>query len=99
MLDPNVRTIHLKDLDQHKPEPDTSAQTEPDTSAQTESDLREQFIKSNPKSVPHELQLMLVDIQTEFAQYLMSPQCKLSNKEANALWLVVRKIFRSYGLE
>lgn len=91
MLDPNVRTIHLKDLDQHKPEPDTSAQTE--------SDLREQFIKSNPKNVPHELQLMLVDIQTEFAQYLMSPQCKLSNKEANTLWLVVRKIFRSYGLE
>lgn len=84
-------TIHLKDLNQHKSEPDTSAQTEPD--------LREQFIKSNPKSIPHELQLMLVDIQTEFAQYLMSPQCKLSNKEANTLWLVVRKIFRSYGLE
>lgn len=91
MLDPNVRTIHLKDLKQHE--------AEPDTSTQTESDLREQFIKSNPKNVPHELQLMLVDIQTEFAQYLMSPQCKLSNKEANNLWLVVRKIFRSYGLE
>lgn len=91
MLDTNVRTIHLKDLDQHKPEPDTSAQTEPD--------LREQFIKSNPKSIPHELQLMLVDIQTEFAQYLVSPQCKLSNDEANNLWFVVRKIFRSYGLE
>lgn len=91
MLDPNIRTIHLKDLDQHK--------LESDASAQTESDLREQFIKSNPKSVPHELQLMLVDIQTEFAQYLMSPQYKLSNKEANTLWLVVRKIFRSYGLE
>jgi hypothetical protein len=30
MLDPNVRTIHLKDLDQHKTEPDTSTQTEPD---------------------------------------------------------------------
>lgn len=83
MLDPNVRTIHLKDLDQHKAEPD----------------LREQFIKSNPKSIPHELQLMLVDIQTEFAQYLVSPQCKLSNDEANNLWFVVRKIFRSYGLE
>lgn len=83
MLDPNIRTIHLKDLDQHKAEPD----------------LREQFIKSNPKSVPHELQLMLVDIQTEFAQYLVSPQCKLSNDEANNLWFVVRKIFRSYGLE
>lgn len=78
-------TIHLKDLDQHKPEP--------------EPDLREQFIKSNPKSIPHELQLMLVDIQTEFAQYLVSPQCKLSNDEANNLWFVVRKIFRSYGLE
>lgn len=91
MLDTNVRTIHLKDLDQHKPEPDTSAQTEPD--------LREQFIKSNLKSIPHELQLMLVDIQTEFAQYLVSPQCKLSNDEANNLWFVVRKIFRSYGLE
>jgi hypothetical protein len=84
-------TIHLKDLDQHKPEPDAPAQTEPD--------LREQFIKSNPKSIPHELQLMLVDIQTEFAQYLVSPQCKLSNDEANNLWFVVRKIFRSYGLE
>lgn len=83
MLDPNIRTIHLKDLDQHKAEPD----------------LREQFIKSNPKSIPHELQLMLVDIQTEFAQYLVSPQCKLSNDEANNLWFVVRKIFRSYGLE
>lgn len=83
MLDPNTRTIHLKDLDQHKAEPD----------------LREQFIKSNPKSIPHELQLMLVDIQTEFAQYLVSPQCKLSNDEANNLWFVVRKIFRSYGLE
>ena len=91
MLDPNIRTIHLKDLDQHKPEPDTSAQTE--------LDLREQFIKSNPKNVPHELQLMLVDIQTEFAQYLVSAQCKLSNDEANNLWFVVRKIFRSYGLE
>lgn len=91
MLDPNVRTIHLKDLDQHKPEPGASAQTEPD--------LREQFIKSNPKSIPHELQLMLVDIQTEFAQYLVSAQCKLSNDEANNLWFVVRKIFRSYGLE
>lgn len=91
MLDKNVRTIHLKDLDQHKPEPGTSAQTEPD--------LREQFIKSNPKSIPHELQLMLVDIQTEFAQYLVSAQCKLSNDEANNLWFVVRKIFRSYGLE
>lgn len=83
--------IHLKDLDQHKFESDTPAQTEPD--------LREQFIKSNPKSIPHELQLMLVDIQTEFAQYLVSPQCKLSNDEANNLWFVVRKIFRSYGLE
>lgn len=83
MLDQNARTIHLKDLDQHKAEPD----------------LREQFIKSNPKSVPHELQLMLVDIQTEFAQYLVSSQCKLSNDEANNLWFVVRKIFRSYGLE
>lgn len=83
--------IHLKDLDQHKPEPDAPIQTEPD--------LREQFIKSNPKSIPHELQLMLVDIQTEFAQYLVSPQCKLSNDEANNLWFVVRKIFRSYGLE
>ena len=91
MFDANTRTIHLKDLDQHKPEPDTSAQTEPD--------LREQFIKSNPKSIPHELQLMLVDIQTEFAQYLVSAQCKLSNDEANNLWFVVRKIFRSYGLE
>lgn len=91
MLDPNIRTIHLKDLDQHKLEPDVSVQTEPD--------LREQFIKSNPKSIPHELQLMLVDIQTEFAQYLVSPQCKLSNDEANNLWFVVRKIFRSYGLE
>lgn len=91
MLDPNVRTIHLKDLDQHKSEPDTPAQTEPD--------LRSQFIASNPKSIPHELQLMLVDIQTEFAQYLVSPQCKLSNDEANNLWFVVRKIFRSYGLE
>ena len=91
MLDSNIRTIHLKDLDQHKPEPDVSVQTEPD--------LREQFIKSNPKSIPHELQLMLVDIQTEFAQYLVSPQCKLSNDEANTLWFVVRKIFRSYGLE
>lgn len=91
MLDPNVRTIHLKDLDQHKPESDVPAQTEPD--------LREQFITSNPKSIPHELQLMLVDIQTEFAQYLVSPQCKLSNDEANNLWFVVRKIFRSYGLE
>lgn len=91
MLDTNVRTIHLKDFDQHKPEPDTSTQTEPD--------LREQFIKSNPKSIPHELQLMLVDIQTEFAQYLVSPQCKLSNDEANNLWFVVRKIFKSYGLE
>ena len=79
----HTTTIHLKDLDQHKPEPD----------------LREQFIKSNPKSIPHELQLMLVDIQTEFAQYLVSPQCKLSNDEANNLWFVVRKIFRSYGLE
>ena len=84
-------TIHLKDLDQHKSESDTPAQTEPD--------LREQFIESNPKSIPHELQLMLVDIQTEFAQYLVSPQCKLSNDEANNLWFVVRKIFRSYGLE
>ena len=84
-------TIHLKDLDQHKPEHDASVQMTPD--------LREQFIKSNPKSIPHELQLMLVDIQTEFAQYLVSPQCKLSNNEANNLWLVVRKIFRSYGLE
>lgn len=84
-------TIHLKDLDQHKLEHDAPAQTEPD--------LREQFIKSNPKSIPHELQLMLVDIQTEFAQYLVSPQCKLSNDEANNLWFVVRKIFRSYGLE
>ena len=83
MLDPSIRTIHLKDLDQHKAEPD----------------LREQFIKSNPKNIPHELQLMLVDIQTEFAQYLVSPQCKLSNDEANNLWFVVRKIFRSYGLE
>lgn len=83
MLDPSIRTIHLKDLDQHKPEPDA----------------REQFIKSNPKNIPHELQLMLVDIQTEFAQYLVSSQCKLSNDEANTLWLVVRKIFRSYGLE
>lgn len=83
MLDPNVRTIHLKDLDQLKAEPD----------------LRSQFIASNPKSIPHELQLMLVDIQTEFAQYLVSPQCKLSNDEANNLWFVVRKIFRSYGLE
>lgn len=83
MLDPNVRTIHLKDLDQHKAEPD----------------LHSQFIASNPKSIPHELQLMLVDIQTEFAQYLVSPQCKLSNDEANNLWFVVRKIFRSYGLE
>lgn len=83
--------IHLKDLDQHKPEPDAPTQTEPD--------LREQFIKSNPKSIPHELQLMLVDIQTEFAQYLVSPQCKLSNDEVNNLWFVVRKIFRSYGLE
>lgn len=83
--------IHLKDLDQHKSESDVPAQTEPD--------LREQFIKSNPKSIPHELQLMLVDIQTEFAQYLVSPQCKLSNDEANNLWFVVRKIFRSYGLE
>lgn len=83
--------IHLKDLDQHKTEPDAPAQTEPD--------LRKQFIKSNPKSIPHELQLMLVDIQTEFAQYLVSPQCKLSNDEANNLWFVVRKIFRSYGLE
>lgn len=83
MLDTNIRTIHLKDLDQHKTEPD----------------LREQFIKSNPKNVPHELQLMLVDIQTEFAQYLVSSQCKLSNDEANNLWFVVRKIFRSYGLE
>ena len=91
MLDKNVRTIHLKDLDQHKPESDVPAQTE--------LDLREQFIKSNPKSIPHELQLMLVDIQTEFAQYLVSPQCKLSNDEANNLWFVVRKIFRSYGLE
>lgn len=91
MFDTNTRTIHLKDLDQHKPEHDTLAQTE--------SDLREQFIKSNPKSIPHELQLMLVDIQTEFAQYLVSPQCKLSNDEANNLWFVVRKIFRSYGLE
>ena len=91
MLDPNIRTIHLKDLDQHKLEPDASVQTEPD--------LREQFIKSNPKSIPHELQLMLVDIQTEFAQYLVSPQCKLSNDEANNLWFVVRKIFKSYGLE
>lgn len=91
MLDPNVRTIHLKDLDQHKPEHDVPAQTEPD--------LREQFIKSNPKSISHELQLILVDIQTEFAQYLVSPQCKLSNDEANNLWFVVRKIFRSYGLE
>lgn len=84
-------TIYLKDLDQHKSESDTPAQIEPD--------LREQFIKSNPKSIPHELQLMLVDIQTEFAQYLVSPQCKLSNDEANNLWFVVRKIFRSYGLE
>lgn len=84
-------TIHLKDLDQHKSESDVPAQTEPD--------LREQFITSNPKSIPHELQLMLVDIQTEFAQYLVSPQCKLSNDEANNLWFVVRKIFRSYGLE
>lgn len=83
MLDPNVRTIHLKDFDQHKAEPD----------------LRSQFIASNPKSIPHELQLMLIDIQTEFAQYLVSPQCKLSNDEANNLWFVVRKIFRSYGLE
>lgn len=91
MLDPNIRTIHLKDLDQHKPELDVSAQTEPD--------LRSQFITSNPKNVPHELQLMLVDIQTEFAQYLVSPQCKLSNNEANNLWFVVRKIFKSYGLE
>ena len=91
MLDPNIRTIHLKDLDQHK--------AESDASTQTETDLREQFIKSNPKSIPHELQLMLVDIQTEFAQYLVSPQCKLSNDEANNLWFVVRKIFRSYGLE
>lgn len=91
MLDANVRTIHLKDLDQHK--------AEPDASTQTELDLREQFIKSNPKSISHELQLMLVDIQTEFAQYLVSSQCKLSNDEANNLWFVVRKIFKSYGLE
>lgn len=91
MLDQNTRTIHLKDLDQHKPEHDAPAQTEPD--------LREQFIKSNPKNIPHELQLMLVDIQTEFAQYLVSPQCKLSNDEANNLWFIVRKIFRGYGLE
>lgn len=83
MLDTNIRTIHLKDLDQHK----------------AELDLREQFVKSNPKNIPHELQLMLVDIQTEFAQYLVSSQCKLSNDEANNLWFVVRKIFRSYGLE
>lgn len=91
-------TIHLKDLDQHKSESDAHAQTAHDT-LQTEPDLREQFIKSNPKNIPHELQLMLVDIQTEFAQYLVSSQCKLSNDEANNLWFIVRKIFRSYGLE
>lgn len=62
-------------------------------------DQREQFIKSNPKNIPHELQLMLVDIQTEFAEFLLSPKRSLSNDDANRLWYVVREIFKNYGLE
>lgn len=62
-------------------------------------DQREQFIKSNPKNIPHELQLILVDIQTEFAEFLLSPKRSLSNEDANRLWCVVREIFKSYGLE
>lgn len=62
-------------------------------------DQREQFIKSNPKNIPHELQLILVDIQTEFAEFLLSPKRSLSNEDANRLWYVVREIFKGYGLE
>lgn len=67
--------------------------------AEPEPDKRAQFIKSNSKNIPYELQLMLVDIQTKFATFLLSPDCNLPYKEIEHFWALVRNIFGQYGLE
>lgn len=103
-----TRTIHLKDIDSNLNtntqalQSEQSQQSEQHSQSQptsVEIDGREQFIIANPKNIPHELQLILVDIQTEFAMRLLSPKRTLTNNEANNLWSIVREIFREYGLE
>lgn len=104
-----TRTIRLKDIDsnlntdaqalQSEQLSQQSEQCSQSQHASVEIDSREQFIIANPKNIPHELQLILVDIQTEFAMRLLSPKRTLTNNEANNLWSIVREIFREYGLE
>ena len=103
-----TRTIRLKDIDSNLNTDAQALQSEQSQQSEQHSqsrptsveiDSREQFIIANPKNIPHELQLILVDIQTEFAMRLLSPKRTLTNNEANNLWSIVREIFREYGLE
>lgn len=100
-MNKQTRTIHLKDINPNLNTEAKACETSETQSqpSSVEVDSREQFIVANPKNVPHEIQLILVDIQTEFAMRLLSPKRKLTNTEANNLWSIVREIFREYGLE
>lgn len=60
-------------------------------------DPRREFIDSNPKNLNDETLLQLVDIQSDFAQYIISSN--LPNNDAANLWKVVRIIFSKYGLK
>ena len=77
-----------------KPESSTQSNVNDDMSKQ---DSRREFIVSNPKNLNDETLLQLVDIQSDFAQYIISSN--LPNNDAANLWKVVRTIFSKYGLK
>ena len=77
-----------------KPESSTQSNVNDDMS---KPDPRREFIDSNPKNLSDETLLQLVDIQSDFVQYIISSN--LPNNDAANLWKVVRTIFSKYGLK
>lgn len=77
-----------------KPESSAQSNVNDDMSKQ---DPRREFIDSNPKNLSDETLLQLVDIQSDFAQYIISSN--LPNNDAANLWKVVRTIFSKCGLK
>lgn len=79
-----------------KQKPESSVQLDVNDN-ESKSDSRREFIDSNPKNLSDETLLQLVDIQSDFAQYIISSN--LPNNDAANLWKVVRTIFSKYGLK
>lgn len=79
-----------------KQKPELSAQSNVNDN-ESKQDSRREFIVSNPKNLNDETLLQLVDIQSDFAQYIISSN--LPNNDAANLWKVVRTIFSKYGLK